>query len=432
MVQNRKKILILITQSVSGGAQKYVFDLATNLDKEKCEVAVAAGGHAERGSSPAQLGGNGELFRQLGIAGVKIFRLKWLRRMICPICDIAAYFEIKRLLGAWQPDVLHLNSSKAAVLGSLAASRLIKSGNRSSDPLKVVYTVHGAVFEASFPWLARRFFLWLEKWTAKYKDKIICVSEHDRHSWLKYNVAPPEKLVTIHNGIDLGINFLPKEEARQKLLNTTLCHPEFISGSNKIIKQIQHDTFSNYQIIGWLGYFYPEKNLETLINAANLILKLPSAKQKNIIFVIVGSGPQKKSLELQVTSLSRRSEATLRDYKLQDKILFLGHIPQAQKYLKAFDVFTLPSTKEGLPYTILEAMAAGIPIVASEIGGIPEMVQDGINGFLIRPRDAEALAEKILQILENSDLAQKFSQNSLERIKEFSLEKMVEQTQKQY
>ncbi len=190
----KRKILYLITLSNLGGAQKYVFDLAANLDKEKYEAAVAAGG-------------DGELFRQLESSGIKIFKLKWLGRPICPICDTLAYFEIKKLLKIWQPDVLHLNSSKAAVLGSLAARRL-KSGNRGSNPLKVVYTVHGAVFEASFPWLARRFFLWLEKWTVRFKDKIICVSEHDRQLWLKYNVAPAEKLVTIHNGINLNIDFL--------------------------------------------------------------------------------------------------------------------------------------------------------------------------------------------------------------------------------
>lgn len=402
----KRKILYLITLSNLGGAQKYVFDLAANLDKEKYEVAVAAGG-------------DGELFRQLESARIKIFKLKWLRRPICPIWDILAYFEIKKLLKIWQPDVLHLNSSKAAVLGSLKARRL-KSGKRGSNPLKVVYTVHGAVFEASFPWLARRFFLWLEKWTVRFKDKIICVSEHDRQLWLKYNVAPAEKLVTIHNGIDLNINFLTKDEARQKLFGQNPPSLPLTKGGLGGILEIEKVQKS--QIIGTIAYFYPEKNLTTLIEAASLILNNPKLNNnKNFLFVLIGDGPQEKSLKLQVSS-----------YKLRDKILLLGAIPQSWRYLKAFDVFILPSVKEGLPYTILEAMAAGLPIVASNVGGIPEMVQDNVNGFLIRPRDAEALAVRILQILQNPDLAQRFSQNSLEKIKEFSLEKMVQRTQEQY
>ena len=415
----------MITQSVSGGAQKYVFDLATGLDKQKYEVAVAAGGTAELTNRPAERGGDGELFGRLESAGVKVFRLKWLTRPIRPFYDIKAYFEIKKLLKNWQPNVLHLNSSKAGVLGCLAARNIkIYSPSegrptartaevegskmafdsaplRSDNKILVIYTVHGAVFEASFSWLSRKMFLGIEKLTAEYKNKIICVSEHDRTLWLKYKVAPDEKLVTIHNGIDLNISFLPKEEARKKLLghNCEQC--------------------KNCQIIGFIGYFYPEKNLETLIEAfTKLLTKNYQLKTK---LLIIGNGPQENSLKFKVQSS-----------KLNEKILFLGALPGASKYLKAFDVFVLPSIKEGLPYTILEAMAAGVPVVASAVGGIPELIQDSVNGFLIKPKDAEALAKKILQIIENSALAQKFSQNSLEKIKEFSLEKMVEKTQDQY
>jgi glycosyltransferase involved in cell wall biosynthesis len=143
--------------------------------------------------------------------------------------------------------------------------------------------------------------------------------------------------------------------------------------------------------------------------------------KRKILFALIGDGQQERSLKSKVKSL-----------KLEDKILFTGDISQSWRYLKAFDAFTLPSVKEGLPYTILEAMAAGLPIVAAKVGGIPEMVHDNINGFLIKPRDAEALAEKILQILENPDLAKYFSQNSLLKIKEFSLQKMLQKTQEQY
>jgi glycosyltransferase involved in cell wall biosynthesis len=112
-----------------------------------------------------------------------------------------------------------------------------------------------------------------------------------------------------------------------------------------------------------------------------LLIKNPR-KKFDFLFAIIGSGPLEQSLRLKVKSL-----------KLEDKIIFTGAIPNAAKYLKAFDVFVLPSEKEGLPYTIIEAMAAGLPIVASRVGGIPEMIKDGVNGFLINPHDPEALAE---------------------------------------
>lgn len=395
----KKRILYIITQSNMGGAQKYVFDLATGLNKEKYEVAVAAGGE-------------GELFTRLEAAEIKVFRLKRLRRQICTIWDTLAYFEIKKLLKTWQPDVLHLNSSKPSVLGALTARNL---------SIKVVYTVHGAVFEASFSWLAKKIFLWIEKFFGRYKQKIICVSENDRRLWLKYRVLPEQKLVTIHNGIVPNLEFLPKEEARKKLFekySSPLFGKEGLGRSDS--ESLQTRTREIY-LVGFTGYFYPEKNLETLIDAANLIFTLPQTKVKNIIFVLIGTGPLDNNLKQKV-----------KNSKVEDKIMFPGAIPESWRYLKAFDVFVFPSKKEGLPYAILEAMQAGVPIVASDVGGIPEIIEDNVNGFLIKSNDHEALAEKILQILENPALAQKFSAASRQKLKEFSLQKMIEATEAQY
>lgn len=390
MQTEKTKILYLITQSNFGGAQKYVFDLATNLDKKRYDVAVGAGD------------GN-DLLKKLYATGIKTFGIKNLGRAIRPFRDLAAYFEIKKLLKELKPDILHLNSSKAAVLGSLAARNL---------PIKVIYTVHGAVFEASFSILAKKIFLWAEKMTAGYKHRIICASERDRQLWLKNSITPSEKLITVHNGVNLNIEFLPKDEAREKLFeNINPPRPPFKKGGEK-------ETY----LIGSTGYFYPEKNYSALIKAAELIVKLPaSGQKKNILFLINGDGHQRPMLE-----------SLIKERGLQNHFFLPGAISPGSKYLKAFDIFVLPSVKEGLPYTILETMAAGVPIIAANVGGIPEMIKDGENGFLVKPNDYETLAEKILQILEDQKLAQKFINASLEKIKEFSLEKMVSKTEQQY
>ncbi|MDD5589867.1 MAG: glycosyltransferase family 4 protein [Candidatus Portnoybacteria bacterium] len=373
-----KKILYLVTLSEMGGAQKYVIDLATGLDKNQFEVAVAAGG-------------NGPLFERLQNAGIKTFKLKRLKRQINPFRDLAAYFEIRKLLKTWRPDVLHLNSSKISVLGSLAGRNL---------PMKIAYTVHGAVFKASFSSLSKRLFLWAEKFTAQFKHKIICVSEYDRRLWLEHKVVPAEKLTMIHNGIDPKIDFLTKEEAQKKLL----------AGKN----------LAGIKTIGALANFYPEKRLDILIEAANLLIKNPQTKFK-IFFILIGSGPLEKQIKTKIAQMG-----------LADKFILTGILPNAARYLKAFDVFVLPSEKEGLPYTIIEAMAAGLPIVASRVGGIPEMVQDGMNGYLISPHDPEALAERVLQLLENPTLARIFAETSLKKVQDFSLAKMLSETEKQY
>ena len=394
-LNNKIKILYLITQSGFGGAQKNVFDLATNLEAGRFDVVVAAGPD-----------GDYQLNRRLDQKGIRNFRLKHLRRRINPISDLLAFFEILGLLKKERPDILHLHSSKAGVLGSLAG-KLVGA--------KVIYTVHGTVFEAEFKSLTKRFFLWLEKFSALFKDKIICVSEKDRNLWLKYEVASPNKIITIHNGLDykdLEQNFLSKERVR-----------EIFTSYHAGLFEAFRDATDELKIIGTIANFYPEKGLPYLIEALNLVFK----KIPNAIFVHLGYGPEKELIE-----------AVIADHHLEKKIFLMGAPEnfseriEAAAYLKFFDIFVLPSLKEGFPYAILEAMAAGLPIVASYVGGIPEMVENAKNGFLVLPRNSEMLAEKIMELLQKPELAQQFSRTSQQKIQEFSLEKMIKETEKIY
>ncbi len=385
-----KKILYIITQSELGGAQRNVLDLTRSL-KNEYEIIVAAGPD-----------GGGLFFEMLEKNNISCIRLKYLRRAINPFNDWLAFCEIKKLLKTEKPDILHLHSSKAGILGSVAAKKMRGGG------AKIIYTVHGAVFEASFNPLLRRIFLWLEKFTARFKDKIICVSANDKKLWLKYQAAPEEKLTVIHNGVDFGtMEFLPRAAAR-----------EYLFGLSAPLFAAARGSGSDLKIIGTIANFYPEKGLEYFILAAETILK---QKQKNIIFTIIGDGSQRELLE-----------AMIKEHSLEKSFVLAGTIPNASKYLKALDVFVLSSIKEGLPYTILEAMAAQLPIVASWIGGLPEMIKNETNGFLVLPRNPEMLAEKIISLLDNPSLAQQFIRASQEKINDFSLEKMVEETKKIY
>jgi len=377
-----QKILYIVTQSEFGGAQKNALDLACAF-KDRYDISVAAGPD-----------GGGELLERAKDSGLKTIELKRLRRSINPFYDLAAFFEIKNLLAKEKPDILHLHSSKAGVLGSLAA--------RSFQPkIKVIYTVHGAVFEAPFNKLSRQLFLLLEKLTSRFKDKIICVSENDKNLWLKYQAAPSEKLIVIHNGIDFSrLEFLPKEAAKKTIAKLCNCPVE------------------NSRIIGTIANLYPEKGLNDLVEAADLIIK---SGAQDVIFVVIGEGRERKKLS-----------ALIQKKGLQRKFILAGAMTQAARYLKAFDIFVLPSVKEGLPYTILEAVAAGLPIVACRVGGIPEIISDEKNCFLTPVCQPQILGEKISALLENPGLAQNLSQNYQCIMQNFSLEKMVRETKKVY
>lgn len=336
-----EKILYIITQSEWGGASRYVFDLATNLQKSQdYQIHVAAGY-------------NGPLFTRLEAQNLPTTRLKHLVRSINPYHDLMAYFELKKILRHIKPDIVHLNSSKAGFIGALAA--------KNCGVKTIIYTAHGFVFNeplsAGKKWLYKK----IELFSSKIIDKIICVSDKDRQTGIAAGIEP-NKLATIHNGIDTGIQFLPKEKAR-----------------NFFITKIPN--YQNSKLLVSIANFYPTKGLDVLIEA---IAKIDA------LLVIIGAGPEEKNLRLRTYDLG-----------LEKKVFFAGSIENASQYLKAFDLFVLPSRKEGLPYALLEAAAAGIPIVATKVGGVPEIIQDGINGYLAEPNDPNHLANKINQALSN-------------------------------
>ncbi|MCX6785461.1 MAG: glycosyltransferase [Candidatus Komeilibacteria bacterium] len=333
MANLRKKILFLVTQSEWGGAQEYIFNLATNLDKNQYEVLVLAGR------------GNGELFNKLSQAQISWQKLKYTRRAINPTLDKLAVWELYKIFKKEQPDVIHLNSSKIGFLGSIAARLCQGFGRRRAiaalatargqGKFKIIYTAHGWVFTEPLPYLTKKLYFWIEKTSAKWKDAIITVCEANRQIALQHNFK--SNIITIHNAVNpKQLSFLSKENARNflKLLPTD-------------------------PVIGTIANFYKTKGLNFLIEAAgNLVKDYPNLKT-----VIIGDGPERKNLEALILKLN-----------LTDKVILTGSLPKAHQYLKAFDLFVLSSVKEGLPYAVLQAMAAEIPIVATRVGGLPEIL----------------------------------------------------------
>jgi len=372
------KILYFITQSEYGGAQRYVFDLANNLGRE-FEVAVALG----------EQGKDGKLAKKLEENNIKYYIIPHLKRSISPLNEILAFFEISKLIKNYQPNIIHLNSSKISILGSLAGLFIkLKIKN-----LKIIYTVHGWVFNEPLPAPVKWFYLWAEKFTAKFKDKIICVSESDRQVALKYKIAPVEKLITIHNGL-APVNFYTREEA---------------------LPLLAKERAGGEVFIGSIGNLYKTKGFEYLIEAADILthkLNTPAT------FIIIGEGKEREALKNLIAK-----------YNLKNNFILAGSIDEAARLLPAFDVYVCSSVKEGLSYTLIEAMQAGRPIVATAVGGNPEMIENEKTGLLSKPADARDLAEKIKTLLNNKTLALELGQNAKAKaMAEFGLEKMVEQT----
>jgi len=384
--KQRKKILYLVTQSELGGAQRYVFDLAINL-KENFDIAIAFGQQGERG----------ELAKHLKQADIKYYIIHHLKRPISPLNDFLALLEIIKLIKKIKPDIIHLNSSKISILGSIAGL-LIKS--------KIIYTVHGWVFNEPLPSWKILFYKYAEKFTAILKDKIICVSEFDRLIAIKEKIAPEKKLAAIHNGIT-PINFLSKEQAREKLSQ---------------ISNIQYPISNIF--IGSIGNLYKTKGLEYLIQAGRLLIDAGI----NLKIIIIGEGEEKKYLENLINQLN-----------LKGHVILAGRIDNAASLLKAFDVYVCSSVKEGLSYTIIEAMQAGLPIVATQVGGNPELIEDPstnseqATGILVDAKNSSILAEKIQRLINNQKLQNELGNNAKQKANcEFALEQMVQKTKEVY
>ncbi len=389
---NRKKILFIITKSVWGGAQKYVYDLTVNLPKNDFEILVAAGPPSlNYGETSRQ----GKLAEEIKKAGIDYCEIKNFKRDISFISDFLSFFEILKLLRNFKPDIIHVNSSKAGGIVGVV-SLFYKLGRATS---KLIFTVHGWAFNEIRPKWQIFLIKLASRLTCIFYDKIICVSEFDRQATIKNKIAPEKKLITIHNGIDTDeMVFLSREEARNKIFRKS---------------RFQESSNSDNLIIGTVGEFTKNKGQKYLIDAISHTVYPISC-----ITIIIGWGEEKSNLKSQISKLG-----------LEDKIFLIEGLSPAMQYLKAFDIFILPSIKEGLPYTLLEAGLAGIPVIATEVGGIPEIIENKKTGLLISPADASALASAIKELLEDKNLSSNLAENLRQKIiQEFSLGKMVRET----
>jgi len=382
-----KKIIFLVTQSEMGGAQRYIYEVSKAL-AERHEILVAAGE------------GDGELFDKISKSKIqnpklqlKTQKLKYLARTPNPYVLISAIAEIRRVLKEEKPDVLFLCSTTAGLLGSIAGG-LASRGE--AKPPRVIYRIGGWAFRDPRPGWKNWLIFWAEKLTARFKDLIIVNSEYDWRIAVEKKIASPEKIIKICNGLDIdSLNFLPREEARQKLSRFRL----------------------NSLWIGCVANFYKTKGLEYLIGALS---RLSLLGRLSLVTIIIGDGKQRPQLEAQIKKLG-----------LKDKVILAGRMADAYRYLKAFDIFVLPSLKEGFPWVILEAMAAELPIVATSVGALPEIIENGKEGFLVEQKNSQALAEKIKWLMEHTQEAKVMGiEAKAKLVKKFSLQDMIESTEK--
>ncbi|MCK4646185.1 MAG: glycosyltransferase family 4 protein [Candidatus Aminicenantes bacterium] len=313
-----------------------------------------------------------------------------LVRKINIIKDFKAFFDIWKLIKKNKPLIVHTHSSKAGLLGRLAAKF-------AGIPI-IVHTPHGHVFFGYFGPLKTKIFIILEKLASRITDKIVALTNREKEDHLRLRIANDDKFIIIHSGIDLK-KFKELSFNEKQNLKRDLGIPE------------------NILIIGTAGRLEPVKGPEFLIEAAKyIILKYP-----NTHFLFSGDGHLKQNLEERASELG-----------IEKNIIFLNWRDDVAKIISIYDVFVLPSLNEGMGRVLVEAMALGKPIVASNIGGIPDLVSHGKNGFLVPPKDPRELANCIQILIEDEEKKAKMGKAGKEIVENFTKEKMVEKIAELY
>lgn len=371
---NQEHICIAITKSNMGGAQKYVLTLADEFQKKGLRVTVLAGG-------------DGILFDELQKRNIPYIRLTQSQRDISLFKEFKLIKELYTILREIKPTALHLNSSKLGAIGAFAG--------RLARIKKIIFTAHGWAFNEHRSSLQKKL-LYIVYWiTIFLSSKTICVSKQTRDQ-ISFLPFIKDRLVTIYNSVQI---------------------PEFYS--QKEAKEILSKQFSfldiNKKWLVILAELHYTKGHDLLINACNSIRE----DLEDYQIICIGSGEQEGKLK-----------ALTHHKSLDNYVFFTGFVSDASRYLKAFEVLLLPSRTEALPLSILEAGLAKVPVIASNVGGIPELIEDTVSGFLFEKENVEELKDKLQIILKLSPEDRvKITESLHKKIqKDFSLKKMIEDT----
>lgn len=341
----RPRVLLLITLAETGGAQTYVMALLPALT-ERYDVTVAAWGP-------------GPLVEAARAAGADYVPLRHVQRSLHPVRDVLGLIELVRLFRRVRPQLVHANSSKAGVLGRLAAAI-------ARVPARV-FTVHGWAFKAHHG-LASRVYLWADRAMRPLTTATICVAASELELGVRMGTCSRAKSVVIRNAVDNRVT------------------PATLDGDPPRILAV--------------GRLKEPKDFVTLARA------LSRLDPGTYTAAIAGDGPDR-------TAVAAEAPAALE---------LLGERTDVPELLTSADVFVLPSLSEGMPMSILEAMAAGLPVVASRVGGVPELVIESETGLLVEPGDEKALASALQRLLEDRELRERMGAAGRERVqREFDL-----------
>ena len=402
----RQKIIYVITKSNGGGAQRYVYDMAATMSASYDVLVV--------------LGGEGPLKDKLEAIGVQTISLPFLARDTDPAKDISVCVELYRIFKEHRPDIVHLNSSKIGGLGAIAA--------KLARVKVTIFTCHGWAFNENRPFYQKLIIGGIYWVTMQLCTKTILVSHALAHQ-IEWWPNLYGKTDIIWLGID-NKTLAPHKAALSKIesliqrnsLAQTVEIPAIdTSTKTKLAKsKAKKPTPSakkSYIHIGSVGELHPIKGHIYALEALKQIVK-----KYPVHYTIIGEGEYRYQLEKRIKELG-----------LEEYVTLAGHVPNIAFELKAFDIFLVPSLSEALAYVVLEAGLAELPVIASAVGGIPEIITDMHSGILVQPKKPDEIAYGLELLIENKPLREKYGTELKHRVTRFfGYKAMVQKTENLY
>ena len=374
------RVAHVITRMIVGGAQETVLLAAALADRARFDPVIVTG---------PQTGAEGSLHEAARERGVELLVVPELVRQVSPRRDTAVVPALRSAFGRLGADVVHTNSSKAGIVGRVAARR---AGVR-----RVIHTVHGWPFHdhqrppVAVVWKA------LERRAAPLADLLVVVAETDRAKGLAAGIGRPEQYVTVRSGLELD-RYGPDAQARTQIRAELGLPPEA-------------------RVVGAVNRLSPQKDPCTLVRAAAYALR----QRPDSRLLLVGDGP-----------LRARVEALVAELGLAHQVVLTGLRHDVPRLLAAMDVFVSASLWEGLPRTVLQAMATGVPVAATAADGVVDVVVDAHTGLLVPRSSPDLLGAAILRLLDDSALATRLSAAAAERLPAFDATVMVRRLEELY
>jgi glycosyltransferase involved in cell wall biosynthesis len=365
-----------ITMLELGGAQRNTLDTVASLDRREFAVALACADA-------------GELLPEArALVDVELFELPHLRREVRPVSDLLALAELRGAIRRFRPDIAHTHSSKAGILGRLAA-------HRERVPV-VIHSIHGFGFGAQQPVPVRVAFLAIERLAARWTTAFIAVSRRNLETGVRLRLFTGSRARVIRSGVDLA---------------SFRAH----GGGDGVRREL--GVPAGAPLVVQIACFKPQKAPERFVElAVRLASRFPAAH-----FLLVGDG-----------ALRRRLERLRGEAGLEGRLHLPGWRRDVPAILDAATVVTLTSRFEGLPRVLVEALAAGVPVVAMAVDGVSEVVRDGENGFLVAPHDVDGVATRVAAILADDALRARLAARAGDGLEEFGREAMVQQQEELY